>query len=115
MGKDTLVLWLLESIQGMGWDGVRLCSEEQQGNIRVCPNCGATRRPSLAERWEKGWAFKQLVVTAQTINLEQRVEGEIAVHSTRRAEPSNRESQERPGKHQRPGSCGTAGTKQGSG
>lgn len=63
--------WSFQSTQGMGWDGVRLCPEGQQGSVRICPNSGVIRRLSLAERWENGWAFKQLVITAQTINLEQ--------------------------------------------
>lgn len=82
-----------------GWDGVRLCQEWQKGNVRICPNVGMMRRLSLAERWEKRWAFKQLVVTAQTMNLEQRVEGEIAAHSPWWTEPSARASQGRSGKH----------------
>lgn len=82
----------------LGWDGVRLCPEWQKGNIRIYPNSGMMRL-SLAERWEKRWAFKQLVVIAQTINLEQRVEGEIAAHSPRWTEPSDRASQETSGKH----------------
>lgn len=68
---------------GQGMDGVRLCSEGQQGNVRSCPNSGVMKRLSLAERQKKGFGFKQLVVTVQAMNLEERVEGEIAMHSTR--------------------------------
>lgn len=73
MGKGTLVT-RVHSGNGMGWGQALLrgAAREHQGLPQLWET---TRRPSLAERWEKGWAFKQLVITAQTINLEQRVEG----------------------------------------